>query len=79
MYLPRTLTLILLLVSSTCLSLAQTTMPVIVSNVRFNKNVGDFNWSNVVIDLQVNNNPFEENALNPRYVDNVGVKLTMGY
>ncbi|MEM8550247.1 MAG: hypothetical protein AAGF10_05595 [Verrucomicrobiota bacterium] len=79
MYLPRILTPLLLLVSSTCLLLGQGTMPVTVSSVKFNKGVGDFNWSNVVIDLQVNNNPFEDSSLNPRYVDNVGVKLTLGY
>jgi hypothetical protein len=53
-------------------------MPVTVSDVKFNNSVGQYSWNNVVVKLSANEN-IDKEALNPKYVDNIGVRITLGY
>lgn len=53
-------------------------LPVEVSRVNFNSSVSPYRWNNIVIQLQPNANPDPE-AVNPRYVNNIKVILTLGY
>ncbi len=68
----------LLILVASLLHLQAQTDPVEVTDVDFNNNVGQYNWSNIAIKLRANDNP-DPKALDPKYLDNIGVRLTVGY
>ena len=59
-------------------SLAAQKAPITVDNVKFNSGVSPYDWNNIVIKLRANSNPDPE-AANPRYVDNITVRLSVAY
>ncbi len=52
--------------------------PITVDNVKFNSGVNPYDWNNITIKLRANNNPDPE-AINPRYVDNITVRMAVAY
>jgi hypothetical protein len=49
-----------------------------VTDVDFNSKVRPFDWSNMVIELEAQQNE-DPDARNPRYVENIKVTVTLGY
>ncbi|MEO0794507.1 MAG: hypothetical protein AAFX93_05080 [Verrucomicrobiota bacterium] len=78
---PR-LSLLILLISTLLVPLAGSLHaqkdPVDVRNVKFNKNAGNWKDTLIEVELVANGNP-NPDAPNPKYVDNIGVTLTIGY
>ena len=52
--------------------------PVVVADVDFNNSVGNYRWNNVTVKLRAIVNP-DPKAYNEKYVDNVGIRVTLGY
>ncbi|MBC2594680.1 hypothetical protein H5P28_10450 [Ruficoccus amylovorans] len=68
----------LVLLFATLLPLHAQNDPVVVQNVNFNSSVSPFDWNNIIVKVRGQENPNKE-ALNDKYVDNVGVRMTLGY